>query len=310
MSYRGTVSPSSAPGSAVEERAIVALARRASVEMTWRHASELPACRSLLAPGTCVFASYLPGQTWQQSIDTCAAIRQNGFEPVPHVPVRQLIDMAALERLAANLAGQAGVRQVLLIAGDSPRPVGEFSTTLDALRTGVLAAHGIRSVFVAGHPEGHPSLTAEDLQRAERAKVELAAAHGLELSFLTQFFFDAAPFLAWARRLRAQGVQTRLVAGLAGPARLTTLFKYAVRCGVGPSIRALGARPSSFARLAAEHGPESIVRALARVHDAGEIEPIGIHLFSFGGLAHTCAWLHAVAEGRFALDDAAGFRVA
>jgi methylenetetrahydrofolate reductase (NADPH) len=310
MSYRGTVSPSSVPGSAVEEGAIVALARRASVEMTWRHASELPACRSLLAPGTCVFASHLPSQTWLQSIDTCAAIRQNGFEPVPHVPVRQLIDAAALERLAADLAKQAGVRQVLLIAGDSPRPVGEFSATLDALRTGVLAAHGIRSVFVAGHPEGHPSLTAEDLRRAERDKVEFAATHGLELSFLTQFFFDAAPFLAWARGLRAQGVQTRLVAGLAGPARLTTLFKYAVRCGVGPSIRALGARPSSFARLAAERGPESIVRALARVHGAGEIEPLGIHLFSFGGLAHTCAWLRAVAEGRFTLDDAAGFKVA
>ena len=298
------------PGSALEERAIVALARRASIEMTWRHASELPACRQLLAPGTCVFASHLPGQTWLQSIDTCAAIRQNGFEPVPHVPVRQLIDVAAFERLAADLAGQAGVRQVLLIAGDAPKPVGEFSTTLDALRTGVLAAHGIRSVFVAGHPEGHPSLTAEDLRRAERDKVEFAATHELELSFLTQFFFDAAPFLAWARGLRAQGVQTRLVAGLAGPARLTTLFKYAVRCGVGPSIRALGARPSSFARLAAERGPESIVRALARVHGAGEIEPLGIHLFSFGGLAHTCAWLRAVADGRFALDEATGFSLA
>ena len=310
MSYRGTASPSSVSSAAAEEQAIVALARAASVEMTWRHAGELPACRALLAPDTCVFASYLPGQTWLQTVDTCAAIRENGFEAVPHVPVRQLIDVAALERLAADLAGRAGVRRVLLIAGDSPAPVGQFSTTLDALRTGVLAAHGIRSVFVAGHPEGHPSVAAAELQRAERDKVEFAAGHGLELTFLTQFFFEATPFLAWARRLRREGVRTRLVAGLAGPARLTTLFKYAVRCGVGPSIRALGARPASFARLAAERGPEPIVRALARAHGAGEIEPIGIHLFSFGGFARTCRWLRAVADGRFMLDDAAGFQVA
>ena len=278
--------------------------------MTWRHVDQLAACRALLAPGTRVFVSYLPGQTWRESVATCAAVRENGFEPVPHVPVRQLIDRDGLARLAADLAAQAGVRQVLLIAGDAPDPIGEFSSTLDALRTGALAAQGIRSVFVAGHPEGHPNVPDAELRIAEQDKVAFAGAHGIDLAFLTQFFFDSAPFLAWARQLRARGVRARLVAGLAGPARLTTLFKYALRCGVGPSIRALGARPASFARLAAERGPESIVRALARAQDTAAIEPLGIHLFSFGGLARTSAWLRAIADGAFTLDDVAGFRVA
>ena len=83
--------------------------------------------------------------------------------------------------------------------------------------------------------------------------------------------------------------------GLAGPARLTTLFKYAVRCGVGPSIRALGARPALFAKLTTERDPESIVRAIVHARSAGGLGELGIHLFSFGGLAHTCAWLHALA---------------
>src|SRR5262249_29830436 len=154
MSSRGIASPSSAPSSASVAQAIAALARAASIEMTWRHVGELPACRALLAPGTLVFVSFLPGQTWLQTVDTCVAVRDSGFEPVPHVRVRQLSDGPALERLAAKLAGQAGVRQALLIAGDSPEPVGELATTLDALRSGALAAHGIRRVFVAGHPEG------------------------------------------------------------------------------------------------------------------------------------------------------------
>ncbi|TMH53570.1 MAG: hypothetical protein E6H53_19620 [Betaproteobacteria bacterium] len=85
------------------------------------------------------------------------------------------------------------------------------------------------------------------------------------------------------------------MAGLAGPARLTTLFKYAVRCGVGPSIRALGARPALFAKLTTERDPESIVRAIVHARSAGGLGEFGIHLFSFGGLAHTCGWLHALA---------------
>jgi methylenetetrahydrofolate reductase (NADPH) len=297
-------------GAATEEQAIAALARAASIEMTWRHAGQLAACRGLLAPGTRVFVSYLPGQTWRESVATCAAVQENGFEPVPHVPARLLIDREALARLAADLVAQAGVREVLLIAGDAANAIGEFSSTLDALRSGALAAQGIRSVFVAGHPEGHPSVPDVELRSAEQDKVEFAAVHGIELAFLSQFFFDPAPFLAWARQLRARGVRARLVAGLAGPARLTTLFKYALRCGVGRSIRALGARPASFARLATERGPEAIVRALARVSGGSAIEPLGIHLFSFGGLARTSVWLRAVADGAFTLDDAGGFRVA
>jgi len=280
---------------AAERHDVATLARAASVEMTWRDVDQLGACRSLLTPEAAIFASHLPGQTWQQTLDTCVAIRGHGFEPVPHIPVRRLADLATFERLIADLVGDAKVARVLLIAGDSAESIGPFSATLDALRTGVLAAHGIRRIFVAGHPEGHPQLTEDDLRRAERDKLAFAAANGMELTFLTQFFFDAAPFLAWVRILRAQGVRARLVAGLAGPARLTTLFKYAVRCGVGPSIRALGARPALFAKLTTERDPESIVRAIVHARSAGGLGELGIHLFSFGGLAHTCAWLHALA---------------
>jgi methylenetetrahydrofolate reductase (NADPH) len=279
---------------AAEHAQVVALARTASVEMTWHDADQLASCRPLLAPGTPVFVSHLPAQTWRQTIETCAAVRAHGFEPVPHLPVRRLAGVAAFEELVADLVSRAQVSRVLLIAGDAPEPVGPFSATLDALRSGVLAAHGIDRIFVAGHPEGHPQVADAELRRAERHKVAFAVAHDLELTFLTQFFFDAEPFLAWARRLRAEGVQARLVAGLAGPARLATLFRYAVRCGVGASIRALGSRPSLFGKLSGDRDPEPIVRAIARSAASGALDDIGIHLFSFGGLARTCGWLSAL----------------
>ena len=281
----------SAHDASAEARAAAALARAASLEMTWHDASELAACRSMLEPGTSVFASHLPGQTWRQSIDTCVAIRQHGFEPVPHIPVRRLGDRADFANVMSSLVSEAGVSSVLLIAGDAPRPAGAFSSTLDALSSGVLAELGIRSIFVAGHPEGHPQILDHELRHAERDKVAFASAHGMEIAFLTQFFFDAAPFLAWTRLMRAQGIDARIVAGLAGPARLATLFKFALRCSVGASIRALGNRPDLFARLATERDPEPIIRAIVRAGFERPLGRIGIHLFSFGGLARTCSWL-------------------
>jgi methylenetetrahydrofolate reductase (NADPH) len=293
---RGGLSEAPSPAAAVEHAQVAALARAASIEMTWHDADQLASCRSQLAAETAVFVSHLPAQTWRQTIEACVAVRAHGLEPVPHIPVRRLPDVATFEQLVADLVAQAQVARVLLIAGDASQAAGAFSATLDALRSGVLAAHGIDRVFVAGHPEGHPQVADDELRRAERHKVAFAVAHDLELTFLTQFFFDAEPFLAWALRLRREGVQARLVAGLAGPARLTTLFKYAVRCGVGPSIRALGSRRTLLGKLAGERDPEPIVRAIARAAARGELGDVGIHLFSFGGLAHTCEWLRALAQ--------------
>ncbi|HXX86712.1 MAG TPA: methylenetetrahydrofolate reductase [Casimicrobiaceae bacterium] len=310
MSSPATASPPNVVrGLEDEARTIAALAQQASVETTWHDRDRFDACSRHLARGTPMYVSFIPGQTWERTLSTCVAVRAAGLEPVPHVPVRELRGQAALEHLAAELVDRANVGRVLLIAGDRAKPLGPYAQSLDVLRNGVLARYHIRQVVVAGHPEGHPSVSISELRRAEREKLRFAAEAGIELSFLTQFFFDHAPFLAWVRELRAHGVRARIVAGLAGPARLATLFKYALRCGVGASIRALGARPSSVAVLVGERGPESIVRAIARARREPGIEPVGIHLYSFGGLERTCAWIGAVARCRFALDDQGGFVV-
>jgi methylenetetrahydrofolate reductase (NADPH) len=291
-----------------EQVDIAALARDASVEMTWHDVEVLPICQASLARDAVIFVSHLPGQTWEQTVATCAAVRDHGFQPVPHIPARRLQDLDTLRHLASELARRAQIRQALVIAGDSADSIGPFATTLDVLATGVLPAHGIRSIVVAAYPEGHPRIGDDELRKGERDKVAYGAAHGQEIVFLTQFFFDPAPFLAWVGRLRAAGIKSRVVAGVAGPAQIATLFRYAVRCGVGPSVRALGTRPGSFARLLGERGPEIIVRTVADTN-TGSIGDVGLHVYSFGGLVRTCRWLRAVADGRFGLDDVGGFTI-
>jgi len=288
---------------------IAQLAREASIEINVQDVPHLHAAQKFLSAGTRIYVSHLPKQTWQATVDACRAVRAAGFDPAPHLPARLLPDAEALDRLLGDFVSQAQVRDLLLISGDYPDAVGPFSTTADVMRTGLLAKHGVSNLSVAGHPEGHPKVAVEEIRRAEVEKASIAQQSGLSLTFLTQFFFEHQPFLSWVGDMRKQGVKARIIGGLAGPAGLATLFKFAVRCGAGPSIRALGARPTSLMKLVGDRGPENVLRGLAEARVAGTTDFSGIHLFCFGGFLKTSEWLHAVAAGRFKLDDKGGFEV-
>jgi len=280
----------------VDPHGISKLARDCSIEINVQDVPHLAPSRSLLPAGKKVYVSHLPKQAWQQTLDACRAVSAVGFDPVPHIPVRLLDDERTLDNLLAKAVND-GVREVLLIAGDYPQPTGPYSSVADVLRTGKLSAHGLHRVSLAGHPEGHPKVPLAEIRRAEREKAQVAYDAGLETTLLTQFFFEAQPFLDWANELRSHGVRARLVGGLSGPASIATLFRYAVRCGVGPSIRALGARPTSLMKLIGDHGPENVMQDLAnaRLAQPGLVD--GVHLFCFGGFLRTCEWLRRVSGG-------------
>lgn len=288
---------------------IVRLAGDASIEINVQDVEHLEASRALLAPGKKMYVSHLPKQTWKDTEAACRAVREAGFDPVPHIPVRLIVDTATLDRTLADFVRSAQVQEVLLIAGDYPQAVGPYATVSEALGSGLLNKHGLKGISVAGHPEGNPKVALDEVRRAEREKVMLAAEAGLDVTLLTQFFFEPTPFLEWVSELRSHGIRARIVGGLAGPAGLATLFRFARRCGVGPSIRALGARPTSLMKLIGDHGPEHVLRGLAEACSAGEADFNGVHLFGFGGYLRTCEWLHGVANGRFRLNDSGGFDV-
>lgn len=270
---------------------IATLGRTASIEINVQDSKHLAASRAWLPAGKKIYVSHLPKQRWEDTIDACKRVRAAGFDPVPHIPVRLLPDRAALDRLLAMLTGDADVREVLLISGDYAKPVGEYSTVLEVLRTDLLQRHGLTRVSLAGHPEGHPRVALEAIRRAEIDKALYAQQAGLEATLLTQFCFEATPFIDWARELESAGVRAALIAGIAGPAKLATLVNFALRCGVGRSIRALGARPGVINLLMTEHAPEDIIRELARAIQTGETRIAGLHFFCFGGYVRTCEWL-------------------
>src|SRR5260221_6307405 len=255
-------------GGADKPRIVAALAN-ASIEISAKHARQLEEGLVSLRPGTAVFISLIPGETYQDSLQVAGRLRKAGFEPVPHVIARSLASFTQLNDYVARATGEAGVERVLVIAGDGARPVGPYESSLQLLKTGVFEKHGVRRITVAGHPEGSPRISVQALDEALMEKLAFAERTGIELSFATQFVFEAEPVLAWIERLQVRGVKAPLRVGLAGPASISTLMKFALRCGVGPSVRALGLHAAAIARLLTVSGPEPVIRALAPHVDAG-----------------------------------------
>ena len=246
--------------------------------------------RELLDPGTTVFVNHPGSVTHHDIVAACARLRHAGFSPVPHIAVRRLASFTQANDFLQRAEAEAAVTAALIIGGDPDHPVGPFPDAYDLLASGLIEHHGLRSVAFAGYPEGHPRIASRTLDEALRAKVELAGRQGLDVSLLTQFGFDAAPILRWIAALRARDIVCPVLVGIAGPATVATLAKFAVRCGIGASLRALARGHTAFARILAEAGPDALIGVLVAEEDPRW--PIdGLHVFTFGGIRRTAEWI-------------------
>jgi methylenetetrahydrofolate reductase (NADPH) len=285
---------------------VASLAREASIELSCLDASDFQAGLDshrgdLLWPGQKIYVSHLPRQTWAQTHRACAAVAAAGFDPVPHVPVRLLRSEQQLDEVLAGCR-DAGARELLLIAGDYAEPQGPYYRVREILLSGKLQERGFTSVSLAGHPEGHPVVPADEIRLAQLEKSRSGIAAGMRVTQVTQFFFEAAPFVHWARDPRSAGAEARLVAGLPGPAGVGRLLRLAKHCGVGPSVRALSNQGRSILNLLSERSPEALLQDLAAERQQQPELFDGIHLYSFGGFLRTAAWLRQQALPQFEDD--------
>ena len=274
--------------SALPQR-MAALLRTCSIELSPRDALAGEALRDLFDLGTTVFVNFPPSVRYPDVTAACVRLRRAGFEPVPHVVARRLESYADAVEFLRRLTEQADVSQILLLGGDTPRPAGVFDSALSLLSTGAIERHAIKAVAFAGYPEGHPQIAAGALQAALAVKLEVARRRGLAVSLVTQFGFDAAPILRWIPAQRAAGVACPIRVGLAGPATVATLAKYALRCGIGASLRALTHGHAAIARILTESDPGALIETLVAGEDPNA--PIdALHLFCFDGVRRTAEW--------------------
>ena len=276
-------------------QSIASLLRGSSIEVHPAEKKTVELAAGRVEPETEVFLTWIPGADPAEMVGAARKLRHSGLIPVPHVGARHLESRSQLDQFAARLVGEAGVDRILLIGGDRPKPAGPYDSSLAVMRTGVFQKAGIFRIAVAGFPEGNPHIPEIVLEEALEAKVRFAGNAGLQLSIVTQFCFEPEPIVDWLRRLRARGIDVPVRVGLAGPAGLITLARYAVRCGIGNSLHVL-TENSSFAKLLIEKGPEPIVQGLAVPTDGGKGVTLpagvaGLHFFVFGGFNKTVDWI-------------------
>ena len=283
--------PANATEPGIEAR-VSDLIAAGSLEISPRELHRASEVAALLPAGTCIYVPSLPGLPLARTLEAIAAIRAVGLDPVPHVSARRILNREEFREFLRRAAAEHGVHRVLLIGGDEPRPKGPFADSLQILEERLLADCGVREIGVAGYPEGHPRLPPNAIESALQRKLELAAAQAIGVYVLTQFSFAPARVVEYCAMLARRWPSLPVYVGIAGPTDPAALARYAQRCGVSRSLRALRTLGTGIAQLVTNTDPRQHVVAVARY--ARSREPsnvVGVHLYSFGGAVRTAAWM-------------------
>ncbi len=264
----------------------------ASIEISPKQAIESADLDGLFPHGTRVYITDVGTDSAETMTAGAKRVKDFGYTAVPHFASRRLTTKESLEARIKMLVNEAGVNDVLIIGGGLEKQAGEFSSTMEVLETGFFDKHGVEQMGVAGHPEGSPDFDQATAEDALRLKQAFANRTDADMRIVTQFGFDSDGFVAWAKGLADASIDLPVHLGVAGPAKLTTLVKFAAMCGVGNSIQFLKKRASAITTLVSGFNPDEIVspiEAYALENPNGPIKQI--HVFPFGGMKKSAEWL-------------------
>jgi methylenetetrahydrofolate reductase (NADPH) len=275
---------------------LVELARGASTEVTTHDESGIRALARYLPADSVVYVAHTPKATLEDVVRVALRVQAAGFRACPHLVARRIASRRDLQAACERL-GDAGVDRALIVGGDNAEPVGPYASSMELLRTELLPHNDIVRVGVAGHPEGHRAIGPTVLWTALREKQALAESLGLEMQIVTQFGFDPAAIAMWDAHLPEHGITLPVRVGMAGPASLPELIRYAMQCGVGASLRGVLRGMGAMRNVAGlATSPEQMLTSIAQHVVSHPSRIVGVHLYSFGGAIETARWLRGVAE--------------
>lgn len=271
-----------------------------SIEVMPRTAEKVDDFRAILPEGTRVYIAHIDGTPIEDMVRTASRLTADGFAVMPHFPARIIADRAMLADWIARYQGEADVKQALVLAGGVTKPAGEFESSMQLLETGLFDKAGFTRLHVAGHPEGNRDIDLDGgtkvASQALEWKQKFSERTDAEMAIVTQFIFDAGPLITWAETLQTAGITLPVHVGVAGPARLQTLIKYAISCGVGASLKVLQKRAMDVTKLVLPYEPTEVIADLAAYMAANPDSNIAnLHFFPLGGIAGNAKW--TVAHG-------------
>ncbi len=215
-----------------------------------------------------VYITLLPGDQYKDIVNKAKELVALGKNPVPHFPARSIKNKNELKEYVM-MCKDFGVKQVLVIGG-SAQPIGDFHCSFQLFETGLFEDF---KIGIAGHPEGSPDISDSDLEKAMTDKKPYAD------YIVTQWLMEASPIIDFVSK------QTLPVhVGIAGPAKITSLLKFASIVGAKNSLSFLKSNASKAVDLFKPRKPDDMIEKIKSVSQ-------NFHIYTFGGLTEINKWL-------------------
>ena len=267
-----------------------------SIEVTPNAAAKIENFAEVLPANTRIYIAHIEGTPFNEMLTTAKKITNEGFIPMPHFPARIIEDKDMLESWLSQYSGEANVQEALLIAGGSKQPAGVYDSSIQIIETELFDKYSFKRLHVAGHPEGNKDIdkdsTHTNVNKALSWKNEYAKRTDAQIAIATQFCFDSEAIIQWANSLIDMNIDLPVHIGIAGPAKLQTLIRYSIECGVGASMKVLQKRAKDLTKLLLPYEPTAVISELAEYKSQNpDFNIEQVHFFPLGGTKTTANWV-------------------
>ena len=267
-----------------------------SIEVIPKTVTKIDSLAEILPKNTRIYLAHLRDEEITPMIASAKRLRDEGFTVMPHIAARVIKNQAMLYDWISMYQNEAGVDEALLLAGGSPEPIGEYDSSIQLIESGLFDKANFKRIHIAGHPEGNKDIDPDggtaNVSKALSWKQEFSKRTDAKMAITTQFCFDAEVVKKWADDIKKDGIDIPIHIGVTGPAKLKTLLKFSVECGIGSSMKVLSKRAKDITKLLLPYEPIQILNDLSQ-HKAKDpkfnIEQI--HFFPFGGIKETSDWV-------------------
>ena len=267
-----------------------------SIEVTPKAASKIENFAGVLPKGTRVYIAHIEGTPIDEMVATAKKIYDDGFVAMPHFPARIIQNSNTLDEWIKRYKNEANVEEALVIAGGANKPYGDFDSSIQLIETGLFDRNEFKRIHVAGHPEGNkdidPDGSNKNVSGALSWKNEFSKRTDASIALATQFCFESEPVIKWINSIKEEGIDIPVHIGIAGPAKLQTLIKYSVECGVGASIKVLQKRAKDITKLLKPYKPDTVLKELALYKNENPSFNIEqVHFFPLGGIKQVTVYV-------------------
>ena len=267
-----------------------------SIEVIPRSAAKIESFVEVLPKNTRVYIAHIQNEDILSMVATAKRITDEGFRAMPHIPARIIENQTMLNDWISMYQNEAGVNEALLLAGGSTEPVGDYDSSIQLIESGLFDKAGFKRLHIAGHPEGNKDIDPDGgiakVSEALSWKQEFSKRTDASMAIATQFCFDASVVKKWADSIKEDGIDIPIHIGIAGPAKLQTLLKFSIECGIGASMKVLTKRAKDLTKLLLPYEPTKILQDLSDYKSKDpNLNIEKVHFFPIGGIKKTVDWV-------------------